>query len=51
MELSPSDRGFILKVLKNDSDFLRSIGIMDYSLLLAIENKQEEFDNSIEVSE
>ena len=49
VELSQADRGFILKTLKSDTDFLRSLGIMDYSLLLAIEDRQEEFDESIHI--
>lgn len=37
INLSISDRRKILIILKNDIMFLKSKGLMDYSLLLAIE--------------
>jgi hypothetical protein len=32
------DQKFLIRQLQKDSEFLRSVNIMDYSLLLAIEN-------------
>ena len=34
-----SDRAFIERQLKMDSEFLRNLNIMDYSLLLCIEKR------------
>lgn len=34
-----SDRAFIEQQIKNDSEFLRDLNIMDYSLLLCIEKR------------
>ena len=41
VELEGTDRDFVLRVLKNDSEFLKGLGVMDYSLLLAIERKDK----------
>ena len=41
VELESTDRDFLLRVLKNDSEFLKGLGVMDYSLLLAIEKKNK----------
>jgi hypothetical protein len=42
LNLAEIDQQFIIKQLQQDTEFLRSQGIMDYSLLLAIEKRRAE---------
>jgi hypothetical protein len=45
INLSMTDRRKILIILKNDVTFLKSKGLMDYSLLLAVEKVKDRKDD------
>lgn len=47
LNLIEIDQAFVLKQLQKDSEFLKSQGIMDYSLLLAIEKVDPEARHSL----
>ena len=55
IDLGEKKRKHLLSVVKKDSEFLSSHGLMDYSLLLAVETKpddeyDQELDQSLDVS-
>ena len=37
LNISPEDKGLILKTIKRDTEFFKAQGIMDYSILLGVE--------------
>jgi hypothetical protein len=46
INLSYDDKKFICKIIKADTEMLRNLNIMDYSLLLGIEQKKEDLAES-----
>ena len=38
LELGPEKRALLTEQLRRDSDFLKELGVMDYSLLIGIHN-------------